>query len=885
MLKVESKLNIYFALMACFCGLTFFGTPELGGLPFIAIFFALFGLIFVDLLRWFALPATMAYVALGAIAFYTINRFLTIGALAAEPQMIAVAELLVLVQSVLMLQRKNRRIYEQLAVFALLELIVAAIFNHAVSYGVLLLPLGAAAIGALSLLHIYSTTEEAFTRRESAGSTLRVSSIESKQSFVEMASPLPRLGFLTIAPAVSVVALVFFYALPRTNHESRRNSGKAQVGFNSEVQLGQIGKMMLNPEIAARIQIQNRRTGLRYDVVGGLYVRGAVLETYDHRDGTWFMSEEDAVMAPRQLPPSPMGGALRRRTFNDELAIKFNIAPMRSESLFSLPPYFFDATGPDVQHNSDRWILSRRKRNLIGRDSQTSYRIASLGFRDGMQQQFIPRFAPDEVVGPETPSEQDASETRSEPIAAETQSEMIAEGASEEPQPAQDDKPAVSNSGESIADSIKDLLSGRISGTLADNDPSFAEAERQDREVSALNYVDACLQYDAEIVPTAKEVADGVVQRMPKETENPVEVARAIEAFLKGESAYEYSLNLTNEEIVGIDPIEQFLSIDRSGNCQYFASAMVLMLRSQGIPARLVVGFNTDEYNNITGQYVARQSHAHAWVEAMVDAKWVKPREAFYSDTPSEHYWMRLDPTPGGSANRAAASRVSEVLDMAQDIWSSYVVDADGSGRRRDMGNGNNQISSTYEMYYEWIKLKFSRIRAGELGAGSLAGRELFSWPSALVGILVSIAVVAAYQFGIPRLTDRRRGDTRPELATAAPSIDFYAETMALLERVGLRRRRGQTPKEFTVNAAQTLAGAQPSLLLSNALSVLTAAYYRARFATNPQIESGLPVRDENIELALSEVRKEIDHRLERQASETPSTPNLGGSIKPRDMR
>jgi protein-glutamine gamma-glutamyltransferase len=462
---------------------------------------------------------------------------------------------------------------------------------------------------------------------------------------------------------------------------------------------------------------------------------------------------------------------------------------------------------------------------------------------------------------------------------------MIAEGASEEPQPAQDDKPAVSNSGESIADSIKDLLSGRISGTLADNDPSFAEAERQDREVSALNYVDACLQYDAEIVPTAKEVADGVVQRMPKETENPVEVARAIEAFLKGESAYEYSLNLTNEEIVGIDPIEQFLSIDRSGNCQYFASAMVLMLRSQGIPARLVVGFNTDEYNNITGQYVARQSHAHAWVEAMVDAKWVKPREAFYSDTPSEHYWMRLDPTPGGSANRAAASRVSEVLDMAQDIWSSYVVDADGSGRRRDMGNGNNQISSTYEMYYEWIKLKFSRIRAGELGAGSLAGRELFSWPSALVGILVSIAAVAAYQFGIPRLTDRRRGDTRPELATAAPSIDFYAETMALLERVGLRRRRGQTPKEFTVNAAQTLAGSQPSLLLSNALSVLTAAYYRARFATNPQIESGLPVRDENIELALSEVRKEIDHRLERQASETPSTPNLGGSIKPRDMR
>ncbi len=47
------------------------------------------------------------------------------------------------------------------------------------------------------------------------------------------------------------------------------------------------------------------------------------------------------------------------------------------------------------------------------------------------------------------------------------------------------------------------------------------------------------------------------------------------------------------------------------------------MLRSQGIPARLVVGFNTDEYNSVGGYYVARQLHAHAWVEALIDATWV----------------------------------------------------------------------------------------------------------------------------------------------------------------------------------------------------------------------------------------------------------------------
>ena len=264
MRTIEAKLNIYFALMACLCGVTFIGTPELDAVPFIAIFFAMFGLVFVDLLKWISLPPAMAYLALGAIAFYTLSHFVTIGATPAEPQMVVVAELLVYVQSVLMLQRKNRRVYEQLAVFALLELIVSAIFNNALSYGLLLIPLGVVVVGALSLLHVVTTIEEAFASHDLANAALRVNSGESRRSFMIAAAPLPRIGMLTIAPAVLVVALVFFYALPRTNQESRRGlGGKAQVGFNSEVRLGQIGEMMLNSEIAARVQINDRRDGSR----------------------------------------------------------------------------------------------------------------------------------------------------------------------------------------------------------------------------------------------------------------------------------------------------------------------------------------------------------------------------------------------------------------------------------------------------------------------------------------------------------------------------------------------------------------------------------------------------------------------------------------------
>lgn len=820
--KVEAKLNIYFALMACLCGLTFLGTPELAGLPWLAIFFALFGLVFVDLLKWFALPATMAYVSLGAIAFYTINRFLTIGAMAAEPQMIAVAELLVLVQSVLMLQRKNRRIYEQLAVFALLELIVAAIFNNALSYGLLLLPLGMVAVGALSLLHVYTTSEEAFTDSQTQSGTLRVCSAQSRQSFIDVSSPLPRLGLLTIAPSALFVAMVFFYALPRTNKDARAGlGGKAQVGFNSEVRLGQIGQMMLNPEVAARIDIADRKTGLRYDVVGNIYLRGAVLESYGNSTlgyGTWTVMENDPELIPRQLPNSPLSQRASERTLNDELSVKITVSPMRSESLFSLPPYFSDTTGPKVAHVKDRWLLARRTRSVSNRESQISYRFATQGFRNGEQLRFIPRFASEEDPG---------------------LSAMVPQGPAEV-------------EGQDVAASDREWELQREAAIL-----------RGQRQTSAASYVQACLAYDDEEVPSARALSQSIIDSMRANRDNPLQQALEMEEFLASERGYKYTLNLTNETIPGMDPIEQFLSIDKQGNCQYFAAALVLMLRSQGIPSRLVVGFSTDEYNNIGGYHVARQLHAHAWVEALIDAQWLRPKDMVYSSTPASQYWMRLDPTPGGGGSgRSAGGRVSDVFDMAQGIWTSYVVEADGSSRRRDLGMSGSEMSGSYELFYEWLKLKVSRVRAGELGAGSLADRELFSWPSALLGIVLSLTAVAAYQFGLSRLLGRVAKVDNQSEAPERPAIGYFAETLALLERLGFHRRAGQTPKELTVQAGEEIKdGMVPRL--AGPLTELTDAYYLERFATGATQWAHVSDQQRGvaIEQALAEVRREVEER------------------------
>lgn len=92
---------------------------------------------------------------------------------------------------------------------------------------------------------------------------------------------------------------------------------------------------------------------------------------------------------------------------------------------------------------------------------------------------------------------------------------------------------------------------------------------------------------------------------------------------------YGYTLNISDE---GGDPIEDFLFVKKVGHCEYFATAMVLLLRSEGIPARFVTGFLGAEPNAIEDMHVVRQSNAHAWVEA-------------YSP---ERGWQVYDPTPPG---------------------------------------------------------------------------------------------------------------------------------------------------------------------------------------------------------------------------------------------
>ncbi len=155
------------------------------------------------------------------------------------------------------------------------------------------------------------------------------------------------------------------------------------------------------------------------------------------------------------------------------------------------------------------------------------------------------------------------------------------------------------------------------------------------------------------VTPRIAELAARVMGQGP-----PEERIRRLEVHLT--RRYDYTVDFTGRSTD--DPLEDFLFVYRSGQCEYFASAMVLMLRSQGVPARLVTGFLGGEYNLFEGYYMVRDSNAHAWVEAYLPGRG----------------WRTYDPTPAAGRPMAAEEGAWALLRQAYDYmlfrWDRYVL-------------------------------------------------------------------------------------------------------------------------------------------------------------------------------------------------------------------
>lgn len=275
--------------------------------------------------------------------------------------------------------------------------------------------------------------------------------------------------------------------------------------------------------------------------------------------------------------------------------------------------------------------------------------------------------------------------------------------------------------------------------------------------------------------------------------------AAALESYLR--SNFGYTTGLPSSE--PSDPLAYFLFDRKRGHCEYFATSMAVMLRTLGIPSRLVTGFHGGVLNPVTGWYVVRASDAHAWVEA-----W----------TPKQG-WMTYDPTP--SAPRAGeGSRWARLLfytDAAELFWQNWVVNYD-LGRQVTLASRMGNSGLTFGARFgDRIRLAWLQSQAAALEALRRYGLILLSVLAAAAVLRFAAPPAAAWWNTRRRLRKVHRGE-----AVASDATLLYVRMLDILKRRGFPKPAWLTPAEF----ARTLPPSGTAELVAG----LTTAYHQLRY-------------------------------------------------------
>jgi len=731
-----------------------------------------------------------------------------------EMRILSASHLLAYFTWIVLLLEKRHQQYWWLLALSMLNMAVSASLTTSGMFGLAVLAYLFLAIWTLALFTAYRGTtylREAEAKAQKAAAESPVDATGESANPAPKTQPLPSVsqvrggfhfdpadnwlgyrlvvGVFYLVVASTIVGLGVFLIVPRIwignwqlpsadEHGLSMSFGSTVSGFTSEVQLGDIGEILSNPTPVFYIKfsdVKTRETLSDKDVMERMKLddflfRGATLHTYEN--GRW---------RPLRTVPHEFVDYDYQRERGDLIRFDYELEPVGRETLFAVPPVEFGQILNDgvVEKRIERNLLTQEigaaRTSDLGRLSTIRYEIVTFEreteFPSGFQEyEVIPEPYYIEVL---------------RQISASIEEEYQTDGV--------------------VADSITDLARFNV--------------DRRSRAVVAGfdRYYRSLLVFDQEQLGALEALATELCRHEGETPLSPLQRATRLHEYLKFSGEFAYTLNMTVND-PNRDPVEDFLLLRKEGHCEYFASALTLMLRAVGVPSRMTTGFRTGRYDDDNDRLVVEQRHAHAWTEAFIDGRWIV-----------------LDPTTGGSeeidySDSMAKYSFSWLRAQLMSFWQSRVLGVTLSEQQDKIYNPlRDTAKSAYKAITSVRDQVTDSVVPGTQTRYSIYNRILMAIAT-LFPIIVIAGVVAALLFRqrlrnfLDWLFPQRRALRSRQM------IKFFRSFVELAGRHGLQKEPQQTGMEFAHAFQKQFSTELLQASLVQLPVALTDAYYQARF-------------------------------------------------------
>lgn len=726
-------------------------------------------------------------------------------------------------------RRRSNSDYLQAYLISFLMLLISSLVGASIVYAVCLLLYSIFATWTLSLFHLRREMEENYLlkhlpgRHGQAAESERVE-VERILSSRRVVGPPFLVATGSLALMLFVLGGLLFLLLPRVGvglELPLRRRGLLLTGFAEQIQLGGHGLLRENPRVVMRVEVSGGPP-MPALLASGLRFRGTAFSYY--QDGKWSHQAPAWAASPAQPPSTaaPSTAVLVPTAGSGSpmaLAAPSNPAPV--EAAITAPPipserpvphrqghHFLDAStppqalsGPSVLRSEIYLEPLETSALFVPVVSGTAgqipshplaltlpsswYYAAQWPLHIGINEDLIARSRPGSLHY----TVYLASPATASPLAG---------------------APGTSPSGQANAVALTEGMPTAALPPVAVDEPIY-------------------LQLPAGLEPRLRSLAQQITVGLSR----PQDKARALERYLQ--TQFSYSTQLVplseSERIRHQDPVAAFLFERKRGHCEYFASALSLLLRAADIPSRSVNGYLGGEWNEFGGYIVVRQQHAHSWVEAYLpldpggSASRTRgtspdPQDPTLSAEASEptRAWVTLDPTPLSALSPARhgflqrARRFSDSLEMS---WNKYVLEYDPRAQQRLADRLRGLLRTSPSLHAPTTqtlrKLVFS------VGTGlAFLGLGLFAWL-----LLRRLQHSGLLFFGSKDPTAR---DAQQRKETQAAARHQLQRALGILRRRGFDQRSGETLQQLAERIKQAGDPCAPHF------QSLVAHYYAHRF-------------------------------------------------------